>query len=261
VLDNLDSVMTEMSRFIIALRRSSPDVSELTKQFLRTSREDLQASKMLYKGRMFAPSVYHLQQCVEKMTKAFVLGTRMGTPKEVRDIGHDSLKGHLLYARKLSRFIPKLGKVDPRLNFDLSRIDEIDAKKTEVARMSKSEIERIIKSFKAADKSMQAVVSLLAEWAPTGMIPLLQGAQGPVMCEKDVESIRKGIKKAIPLMRTVPFLFVASALTFPHEASTRYPDGPIGPQDYTRSMGIVACSPEIMRRVENTLHSLETLWM
>jgi len=261
VPDNPQLVFTEMLQYIFTSRAESPKATALMKGYLVASKQDLRASKILYRRHIFALATYHLQQCVEKATKAFVLGTGMATVEEVRDIGHDSLKGHLLYATKLSRFLPELGKIDPVLNLDLSKIEEMEAKRLEIARWSGAEVGGALSTFHAVDKALVSIVPQMVELALKVVLPQLKDIQGARGLKLGARDTRRIVRKAVPLLRAPQFLFVASLLTFPHEAFTRYPNGAIGPEDYNKSTGIVVHAPELMRGMDKAIRALWQLWM
>jgi len=205
---------------------------------------------------MFALSTYHLQQCVEKATKAYLIGMGMGTVEEVIGIGHDSLQGHLLYAKKL---LPMLADIDPKLNLILSQVEELDAKRLEIARWSSAKVEGELRTFGEVDRVLQAMIPQMMKLAWNVIGPQLPNMQdSPRLTQR---SLDKQMKRAVPLLQAPQFLFIASLLTFPHESFTRYPDGAIKPGEYTKSMGVVAHTPELIRRMERALRAMCHLWI
>jgi len=255
---DFQTVITGMYDFLRSMSRSGPDDIALMKGHLRVSRDDLTASKVLHKKRLYSASVYHLQQAVEKATKAFCIGTGLVSAAEAKRIGHDSLQGHFLYADKLSRFLPELGKIESRFNVDIAKIGEVEAKGLEIARLDKNAIDGLLANFDAVDKSMDKLLSQLSSWAHS---QISSAAKGEAASKRSggSEDVSRAIEQRLQLSRSIPFLFLASALTFPHEEFTRYPDREIKPWDYGKSMGIVACTPELIRRMDKTLRALESM--
>jgi HEPN domain-containing protein len=256
--DDLLGVFEDMLQHIFTTREVSPEGMALAKGYLNASQQDLRASKVMYKQRMYAQSTYHLQQCAEKATKAYLLGIGMGTVDEVRRIGHDSLKGHLLYARKLSKFFPELRRIDPMLNIDLSEIEKLEAKRIEIARWSRAKVKGELRVFEKVDKTLSSMIPQMVGLTIEVIAPQLEEGQ-----QLKLEAIGEDriVKVAMPLLRAPQFLFIASLLTFPHEAYTRYPDSAIKPEDYTKSMGIVSNTPELIRGMEKALLAMRKLWM
>ena len=61
--------------------------------FFEISQKDLEASKLLFKNKLYPQAVFYLQQSVEKATKSFGILDNIITLKEAKQvIGHDSLK-------------------------------------------------------------------------------------------------------------------------------------------------------------------------
>jgi len=54
----------------------------LALSFLQASKNDLEASRLLYKNSLYALSIFHLQQSVEKALKAVLIYTRVAPEKE-----------------------------------------------------------------------------------------------------------------------------------------------------------------------------------
>jgi len=255
---DLQTVMNGMSEFVRSVSRSGPDDVALMKGHLRISRDDLAAAKVLYKKHLYSSAVYHLQQSVEKATKAFCIGTGLVSASEAKSIGHNPLEGHFLYASRLSSFIPELGKIDPRCNVDLAKIGEVEEKGLEIARLDRNAINSLLASYDAVDKSMDYMLSQVANWVNSQTTRASKG-QAASKRPYSGDDVGRTIAQRIQLSRNIPFLFLASALTFPHEEFTRYPDGKIKPWDYGKSMGIIACMPELIRRMDKTLRALESM--
>jgi len=252
-----DDILTRLEEFVRSMSRVGPDDIAIMKGHIRASRDDLNVSKILYNRHNYSASVYHLQQSVEKATKAFCIATGLITASEAKRIGHESLHGHFLYADKLSSFIPQLGRIDPRLNADISKIGEVESKRLEMARLDRNGIEGLLASLDAVDKSMEDFLSQLGLWAQSRV---MRGAkEKSTSMRPSSKDTTRSIARRIELSRSIPFLFVASAITFPHEEFTRYPDREIKPWDYGKSMGIVACTPELIRRMDKTLRALESM--
>lgn len=67
--------------------RRSKENKPHSKKWVSIAKDDLQISRMLYDSGHYASSIYHLQQCYEKLAKGFYLLTGAETPDKVR--GHE----------------------------------------------------------------------------------------------------------------------------------------------------------------------------
>ena len=255
---DFQTVMNGMYELVRSKGRIGPDNTALMKGHLRISRDDLAAAEVLNRKHLYSAAVYHLQQSVEKATKAFCIGTGLVSASEAKSIGHNSLEGHLLYASKLTSFIPELSKIDPRFNVDPARIGEVEKQRLEIVRLDRSAVNILLANYDAVDKSMDFVLSQAADWSNS---PTTRASKRQAESKRPHDGNDAGRTRAqrIKHGRNIPFLFLAAVLTFPHEEFTRYPDGKIKPWDYGKSMGIVACMPDLIRRMDKTLRALESM--
>ena len=76
-------------------KNNEGDLTHTILEFFKISKDDLKISKLLYKKKYFAASIYHLQQSVEKLTKAYLLKTRFIDRKDLSKISHKTPKGIL----------------------------------------------------------------------------------------------------------------------------------------------------------------------
>ena len=74
--------------------------SEMIKNYLDDADRDFKASKDLFLNSDFPNAIYHLQQGVEKLTKAFSFFNFPLTNEEIRKTGHISPKNFLLLLQK-----------------------------------------------------------------------------------------------------------------------------------------------------------------
>lgn len=81
---------------------------KLINEFLLIAKEDLKASKILYKHRLYPQAMFYFSQSVEKANKAFLLNTSKYSEKEILDIGHDSVKVYKILTTDIKRRYNKL---------------------------------------------------------------------------------------------------------------------------------------------------------
>lgn len=247
-----------MLKFVRELNLKGPEEEALVNGYLRTGRDDLKASEILYREGLTALATYHLQQAVEKASKSYWLQTGVFNKDEVWGFGHNSLKGNLELLKKFSWAIPAFGRMNPKLNVDLSTVEGIEKKGLEFARYDVASIDSLMSAYDATDKVDGAtLLSQSVAWMQSMVAGTPEEKSEPNQVMEGQEDRIQRIVKIAPLFRFIPFLFVASVVTFPHEEFTRYPDGEIKPWEYDTSMGIVARLPALIMRVNKVLDSLE----
>src|SRR3989344_6178985 len=79
-------------------------MNDMSNKLLKTSENDLKASKLLYKEEIYPQAVSHFQQSIEKSNKAFGLVLNIINDKAlISQIGHKPLKIHSLMIQKQKR--------------------------------------------------------------------------------------------------------------------------------------------------------------
>lgn len=243
--------------------KMDPEKEALIKGFLRISRDDLEASRLLHERELFALAVYHLQQAVEKATKAQILLSGRITVEEIRGIRHDSLRGQQIFANKLSRYVKMLAQATPGLNADLSKLDELrgKSKRREVALFDGITIDTLIAAYDSQVEHANLPTGLASHKMETIFTQVLRDYPEFKLTEDEIKEARSKLNEMLPRLvssgQSLPFLFVASVLTSPHWMWTRYPDGDIKPWEYQKSMGIVSRMPQLIDRVDKVLESME----
>ena len=259
-----EQILARMMTSWLHSYQMDPEKEAMIKGFLRTSRDDLTASKLLYEQNSYALAVYHLQQAVEKATKAYCLFSGRISVDEILKIKHESLRGHQIFANKLSRELKLLVQANPSLNADLSKLDELmgKVKRREVALFDGVTIDKLISAYDSQVERSNLPMSLASEKMET----IFQGVLKEYpefrhLTEDETKQARDILNRMLPQVmsasQSIPFLFVASVLTFPHWMWTRYPDGDIKPWDYQPSMGIVSRMPQLIHRMDKALKSME----
>lgn len=266
---DIDTVWTQIQPIVIdelkqifpgeeELIRNIPAMAELAKRvqlttdrtalelafgFLREAERDMESCKVLYSKKIFPHAVYHLQQAVEKATKGYVLGFGLLSPKEIREIGHDTPM--LLLKAVIDKTGLKAWADQSEDNALRQLIDDSykaiseETKRQEIARTSYSSInENLSKINWYHNVTRQLCQNLLARVtssisADLPLSPLLQSVS------------------------TLPTLFILAAISFPHEAYTRYPDSDITPSEYLANLGIVRSIPNMLKYLKPEIQELK----
>jgi HEPN domain-containing protein len=256
-------IIAEMMTSWLNNYRMDPTKDALIRGYLETSREDQKASRLLYDHGQYALAVYHLQQAVEKATKAQCLMSGRISVEDMKKIKHESLRGQQIFATKLSGSLKMLARAYPQLNLDLSQsgriMERFGKKRNEIARIDGVTIDKLLSWYDAKFERANLPSALAVGEMEKILLQVVKGF--PELSSADTEELRKMLKGITPglisSVRDLPFLFIASALTSPHWMSTRYPGGDIEPSGYNDSMGIVSRMPQLIDRVGKLLHSFE----
>lgn len=150
---------------------------KMHEELIKIAKKDLQASKILYRNKLYPQAVFYSQQSVEKLNKA--LGLIMGQVKEEdlqKEIGHISIKIHekitreqleryqkfkqLLDSNPTLKSIKILGKIDIEKKFNemdllLSEFKKIKNEKDKILRLSSKEIISYIQGVDNLSKELK----------------------------------------------------------------------------------------------------------
>ncbi|MBU1158846.1 MAG: HEPN domain-containing protein [Candidatus Thermoplasmatota archaeon] len=233
----------------------------MIKEFIRVSKNDLDASRILYDHELFALAVFHLQQAVEKAIKAQCLLSGLISEKEIRTIQHESLRGQQIIANRFSELVKVHAQENPNLDV-VPRLDEImGEKRLEMARIDGNGIDTILSAYDRQIESLDIAKLLTTEKLEPILSEIRRNSPDLEISDSDAQAILDQFKELGPSLictaENFTFLFVASAITFPHAVCTRYPGGEMSPKDYNPSLGIVNRQPELTKRFDKVIEYLE----
>jgi len=213
---------------------------DLGKEYLECSKMDIEASKKLYKNEQFSTSTYHIQQAVEKIAKSFGLYHGFINVKDLKPIGHNTLKSinYMIKNPLISSALPIMkNNFHLGLKNDLSDIEDLwknKEKRIAIANASYEEIMTII------NLTRQIKDNIYAKEIPK------------------FDDLKEITNDFYFLDFTFDFLplVILFAYTFPHEEFTRYPklekeSKNLTPFDYNEKLGIVTATPEIIEILED----------
>jgi len=251
-LSNLKNIKGEKEEKLLNLK--------IAEGLTQTAKNDLKAIMPLYEQENYSLSTYHLQQTVEKITKAYGLAFNLLKRNELggkKGVGHNSplmfVKG--IEKHEFMKYILALKHFQPGMRTDIDKLTEIvKEKKLEIARTNENSaivylqlIDNLYKKFDTEE--MKNMMEVLA-----GVMASFTFEEGA-----DIEKAEKFFKKNFKIDYIISFiaLYLLSCLTFPHEAFTRYPDGDLKPEEYKKGMGIVDSTPKLIPYIEKTIKDME----
>ncbi len=243
--------------------------------FLDVAVYDLKAGKLLYENGIYPLSLFHIQQSVEKLAKAwFIL---------VSDEDLDEIKKKLAGRNGIGHISPEafLKLLKNEIDSEIEGMsDEEKAKKKKIYEKSKNEIEKDISvnpetlnlsgikateeifktTAKIAAGIMQEIARNMEIFKPISQYygapqkPHNENSESEVEIPEVEETYCKfGIKTAI--------LYKLSIYTFKHEQTTRYPDSELKPSDYRLGMDIVDALPKMFEELDDIIKVFETQFL
>ena len=250
---------------------------------LSYAKEDLEASKLLYEKGTYTLAVYHIQQCIEKLTKAIGLSSGLIREEDLyykksserKDvINHKTPKTFVLilknrFSTKYMNFLLTSIKVyGNQYNIEnfkqgLKKLEKLINNPRELSRLSKKEIIDIIKVGCKYQNILEEVLKT-REFNNTikkfyiGFKTRLEQNLDPNII------IKLDLKRIEGFFITISRLFILyplSIITFPHFTCTRYPDGDLSLSDYNENLGIVSTLKVILRIAEKNISYFENLFI
>lgn len=201
----------------------------LEKKFISNAGKDLESCRILYRKGVYSLALYHLQQAIEKTTKAWVLYLGVISEDELRKIGHKTPRAFLklLDQSEIGKMTYSLVQIsNVKIPKDTTRFRNlVESEGVDVARMDYKSIKMLLDVLHQMDKR---AAKLLKPYKKVFNILNL-----------DLAGLHD-----IPIAFTS--LYLISGLTFPHYEFTRYPGLAVEPSEYTKDLGIVKALPELI---------------
>jgi len=246
----IKEVINQMTTDLRERRAKKPDPERiaLIKGDLRTSILDIRASRLLYKDGLYSLSTYHLQQAAEKATKAYFLFTGFITKQDRRNMSHDLARGQRWLFENASAYVGLIKDIGPEFSFDdsvIKSLEKSENKRIELATTSEHNIRALMDEYDSAKvKYRNLVEQMFIEFFGSG----------------EFQSATPDVGAFIDAANEISFLFIASLLTFPHEAFSRYADNEkLNYNDYTMDMGIVKTTTDLLMRIEKAVIALDKI--
>jgi len=244
-------------------KRPTLENIQYARSFIRSAEMDSKASAILFKEGIFALSVFHIQQSVEKLCKAYLLTYGVVDMEYLKkEIGHNSPLIFTKMVEIMFDFIPIIKQASPEMNTDIAGISNlvIDVNKSlrnknELPQIVKPTYNNIIDAFEKFDTFLTITFSDGIPALKLVMNLLLRPSRIDDWDKSDPE-IDGLVNSSIEKVSNNFSLIILAILTFPHEQCTRYPDMKPCPDDYTSDFGIVRSIPIILERIGKVQTSL-----
>jgi len=270
----IDSIITKNFDEIITLSRTLPQMGKevreedlkLAYDLFEVSKEDLKTCKILYIQNIFNFAVYHIQQSIEKLAKAYGLTLGYISRDDLRKCSHTTPRVFIQMLQ--DNFIGRLMSIFNQFGVDASNVSEVRKlffeKKSkeslielekEVAFFDKRKImmwidtgKNIREKLKKKQREIDETLEKLEKIAKN-MSQITQDEKDQIISV--CQSVRNRFK--VDFISNFIMLYILSVITFPHFSSTRYPDGKIKPSHYKPGLGVVDCLDEIIKEVEHCI--------
>jgi hypothetical protein len=242
-------------------QKQRTESTDLARDLLECSKKDIQAAQLLYEGQVLPLSIYHLQQAVEKATKAYALAFCVITKDELTTINHRSPMAYIRMLRKswVRKFIVALKMLYPDVNTNVREAKKVlvsNNTEQELAKLPESVIRTLldlnekIRVILTSDETRNQIYTQI-EIALNSLESLLPDAN----TEETIGFLRTNFR--FDLACFFGSLFILSVVTYPHWMFTRYPDKQLKPSDYSSDLGVVRCMGGILAQVQHAIHALE----
>jgi hypothetical protein len=270
----MSDVLTQQFKHIF-YNRPNKIILTLADEFIRCAKEDIKSCDILYKNKKYAHSTYFLQQAAEKTSKAFVLYFGKFKKNDMITISHNSLKAFLMLLDRMSNYIVNINALYPDIKTDSSDLKELlkDTKKrNEMAKINYEGFKVMFKFYNDCKKRIKnGLEDINSFLAPFNLPKTLQKSFKNLSMEELNKEIKNKDSSQILeeyfnkentlnyLYKALDFalLYLISAYTFPHVQFTRYPDKDIKPWNYTKEMGIVRATPELIIHLKRIISNIE----
>jgi hypothetical protein len=275
VLDNLVIVLHQEQ-----LQKSYD--KEYARALVDCARRDLRACVLLRSQGDLPNAIYHLQQASEKLVKAYGLITVRLTESEVRSVSHATPGVFIqMLQKKWARQLLDIARTaNPKTQIpypDLHAVSgslKTNRAKLELARMSKGQIKALLslenvypeaakdeETKKRLDKALDYLEANPDKVLSEVKLRFPEDDSTTQDVFDAVKHHRSGDSGILEESTTASILYVIAAVTFPHEAFTRYPDGELKPADYVEGLGIVDAAGAIVSRLEKCLARIEEVYL
>ncbi len=226
--------------------------ASIARELVLIAYNDIEAAEILFRRGMYSLAVFHLQQAVEKCIKLY--GLRLGIlerkdlyKRRKKGVGHDTPKVfEKVLTSKWMRIINK--KIEQESvekvkedNGMSQKLHELSMMQSEtLARLSEPMLRQILLEWQRCREE--------ARWAVKKIDTLHSATKQERLLE--FPKVNKGLGCGLLLSTYLSFV------TYPHNASTRYPTSILSPEDYNVELGIVAVFEELLGDTKLLLTSL-----
>ncbi|AKB84505.1 HEPN domain-containing protein [Methanococcoides methylutens] len=245
---------------------------------IKKSEEDIVAANVLYSVPLYSQAVYHLQQAVEKVSKAYAVGSFQISQTEARKPGHISpavflkaLNNHRGFFLSLNNILKHEGVLDydcfdPKI-FEYNRYTKEFKKSSDLlATISSEDIDSMLSLYEKYSETISS--SKMTESIENLTLDFLEDIKQELenddseqwtdvikLINSKLENVDTFLKNSH--FKYVPLLYPLSLVTYPHWNSTRYNDATDKKFGYNESLGIVQCFNRLLTLTEEIKDSVK----
>lgn len=231
----------------------------LAEEFLKAGQTDISASFLLHQNGDYPNAVYHLQQAVEKITKAYGLAFAMINREDLYKGDKKKLIGHVTPKVFLGLFDKKIGVAA----VELPKVLNLNMK-TDLTDLKKLIKEKPLELANLNYEAIHTLVELNTKLRVALDTPEIRGGcknavevAGTLLIEdqqiqKNIEKLKKNSYVIVELTLALMSMYLWAMVTFPHFAYTRYPNDEMPIKKYDSELGIVRALPEVLSEVKDS---------
>lgn len=263
-------------------------------QLMSSSKEDLKVSEVLYEKQCYASAVYHIQQCIEKLTKAFCLSSgfiRMEElygkrkpekrwfiiSKQNQTIDHRSPRGFVFLLKKkvMSKYLnliktqTKDNDIFKDIGGKIKNLEKQIGKQDKLARLETHQINSMIKVLESYIKNINSVdrqnldskMTTFRTGINVRLVKMKSILSEDEYNEISSKSLIIDIEALLENLNSVMYLYILSIITYPHFSYTRYPSrlnsSDLNPTNYNPTLGIVSSLPKFFEPIKKMINVFE----
>lgn len=271
----IDAV-SEFSNFYNNPENENVERRQYVKKITILAEDDLKSAKILYKNKMYPAAIYHLQQSVEKLVKAYMFYFSILNKKDLSGyVSHDTPKAFLKFIDKFKDVLNPTLSFAENIHLSNSNLPEISNKdilkfeksikmeKKQIVKMKSDEIKDVIviadnlfnilnnpQNFDDVESKMLEIISNIKTE--------LCDREDFIEVNDKITEIIDGIEARIKAFEIdkfkdfhsyIPTLYILSVITYPHATFSRYPNE----VEYNETLGIIQCFDRITKLLDKTI--------
>jgi len=259
--------------FLSNLSQQLPLSEPLARDYIKFAEIDYQSARLLLENKIYPSAIFHLQQTIEKLAKAYALHLGLVKEEDLYPKGRSGTVGHIS-PRAFISVLKRKGAIDivyivftllkekscEEIKKDIKNFESL-LWKEELAVLSREDIlsllqqnDKIIENLSKIDRR---VVKFEIEKRKLGLstrarqmgLPISNSIKGIPINQSMVEEI---FQKLITFVR----LYILTIITFPHFSYPRYPSKGHGVV-YEEGLGIVECANDLLSMTGEMLEEIK----
>jgi HEPN domain-containing protein len=240
ISNNLESIieLLKTKRFPV-----TKEMQALALAFLETAETDRIDCGTLYRKKSYSNAAFHLQQAVEKATKAYWLGNGLLNEKEIRGHRTPEIFLRAIFEKTGLKMLAQQLRDKSTHEYIQKAFDAIEneERRLELAKIPFNNIRKSI-SYMESNRKLNEEMLRDLEYKLSSM--------------PGYQLLSISLLSTIQSMSSLVTLYILAVYTFPHEAYSRYPDGLFKPLDYTKDLGIVRAIPDTLKFLKRAILEL-----